>query len=504
MKVLWGKTSLPKKGNAVALRILLADDSLTAQNMGKKILTEAGYEVIAVSNGAQAMKKILSDNPDLVVLDVYMPGYSGLEICERMRSTRERATTPVLLSVGKMEPFHPEEGTRVRADGLIVKPFEATELLALVKKLAENVSPARAKRPPDAEPPEQSAEVLPPELEVQRQSVNIPQEIAAAPAVGIELIPQEAPQAESQEAPDVKEAPASEFEMEQAPAREEFDSSQRMSPAEGFSGVFELEPSAPAVSETAAAPAPVEESESGSAPAEAPAEFEQSRAPSDKGVAAKIEHDFVAAPPESRPEFTVPSGSETFSAPAAAEPAPSAEMEHESYSQKETSAGSGTAQRSELLPELSSWDTPMSAPPAEMPHVAAGSVLNNAQVVPAAPVWTAEEAEIDPHEFAIPLQQQMQASQAREPVSAATSADSPHEPTTFRPEPHSQAHPAPAAGFDDRPADHTQPALSPASSMVTEAPVERARIASIVDTLLARLKPELIAAVTRELEKNGQ
>ena len=58
---------------------MLADDSLTAQNMGKKILTEAGYEVIAVSNGAQAMKKIVSERPDLVVLDIYMPGYSGLE-----------------------------------------------------------------------------------------------------------------------------------------------------------------------------------------------------------------------------------------------------------------------------------------------------------------------------------------------------------------------------------------------------------------------------------------
>ena len=64
----------------MALKILLADDSTTAQNMGKKILTEAGYEVVAVSNGAAAVKKIAEHKPDMIVLDVYMPGYTGLEV----------------------------------------------------------------------------------------------------------------------------------------------------------------------------------------------------------------------------------------------------------------------------------------------------------------------------------------------------------------------------------------------------------------------------------------
>jgi len=66
----------------VPLRILFADDSVTAQNMGKKILTEAGYEVVAVSNGAAAVKKIAEQKPDIIILDIYMPGYSGLEVCD--------------------------------------------------------------------------------------------------------------------------------------------------------------------------------------------------------------------------------------------------------------------------------------------------------------------------------------------------------------------------------------------------------------------------------------
>ncbi len=62
------------------MKILLADDSVTAQNMGKKILSEAGHEVVCVSNGAAALKKVSEQEPDLVILDIYMPGYSGLEV----------------------------------------------------------------------------------------------------------------------------------------------------------------------------------------------------------------------------------------------------------------------------------------------------------------------------------------------------------------------------------------------------------------------------------------
>src|SRR6202158_5879496 len=65
----------------LARKILLADDSVTAQNMGRKILTDAGYEVVTVNNGSAALKKILEQKPDLIVMDVYMPGYSGLEVC---------------------------------------------------------------------------------------------------------------------------------------------------------------------------------------------------------------------------------------------------------------------------------------------------------------------------------------------------------------------------------------------------------------------------------------
>jgi CheY-like chemotaxis protein len=125
----------------LARKILLADDSVTAQNMGRKILADAGYEVITVNNGSAALKKIAEQKPDLIVLDVYMPGYSGLEVCQRLKDAQETSRVPVLLTVGKLEPFKPEEARRARADGFIVKPFEASELLSALSKLEDKIVP---------------------------------------------------------------------------------------------------------------------------------------------------------------------------------------------------------------------------------------------------------------------------------------------------------------------------------------------------------------------------
>jgi len=136
----------------LARKILLADDSVTAQNMGRKILADAGYEVITVNNGSAALKKIGEQRPDLIVLDVYMPGYSGLEVCQRLKDVGETAQIPILLTVGKLEPFKPEEAKRVRADGFIVKPFEASELLSALSKLEDKVVPRAESSKPGRSP----------------------------------------------------------------------------------------------------------------------------------------------------------------------------------------------------------------------------------------------------------------------------------------------------------------------------------------------------------------
>ncbi len=185
----------------MSLKILLADDSMTAQNMGKKILTDAGYDVVAVSNGAAAVKKIAEISPQLCILDIYMPGYTGLEVCEKVKASSVTARMPVLLTVGKMEPYKPEEGARVRADGVIVKPFEASELLRAVQRFSQRigaatgrpVAPSPAPSTPSAPTPgtyertvkltrEQIQEIMDPSLARWQGGTNGVETVASAPS----------------------------------------------------------------------------------------------------------------------------------------------------------------------------------------------------------------------------------------------------------------------------------------------------------------------------------
>jgi CheY-like chemotaxis protein len=142
----------------LARKILLADDSVTAQNMGRRILSDAGYEVITVNNGSAALKKIAEEKPDLVILDVYMPGYGGIEVCQRIKDSAETVHIPVLLTVGKLEPFKADEARRANADAHLIKPFEASELLTALTRLEDKIVPRAEPRPAGgASKPERSA-----------------------------------------------------------------------------------------------------------------------------------------------------------------------------------------------------------------------------------------------------------------------------------------------------------------------------------------------------------
>jgi CheY-like chemotaxis protein len=200
------------------VKILLADDSVTAQNMGKKILSEAGHEVVCVSNGAAALKKVSEQEPDLVILDIYMPGYSGLEVCQRLKEGPATASLPVVLTVGKLEPFRKEDAQRVRAEALIVKPFEASELAAAVGRFGEvaaaNPSKAkgRGKLGPQTKPKPQWDEPSPDEFVTTTQKLE---EEGYAPGS-----PKTAPAAKEMERDAEPPAAAAAAEFDVAPAAE--------------------------------------------------------------------------------------------------------------------------------------------------------------------------------------------------------------------------------------------------------------------------------------------
>jgi CheY-like chemotaxis protein len=119
----------------MASRILLADDSITIQKVVNLTFADEGIEVVAVSNGDQAERRLSEVNPDLVLADIFMPGKNGYELCEAIKENPQFANVPVVLLVGAFEPFDQAEAQRVRADAHLTKPFESRTLVETVRRL---------------------------------------------------------------------------------------------------------------------------------------------------------------------------------------------------------------------------------------------------------------------------------------------------------------------------------------------------------------------------------
>src|SRR5262245_1907864 len=116
-------------------RILLADDSITIQKVVNLTFADEGIEVVSVSNGDQAERRLGEIKPDLVLADIFMPGKNGYELCEAIKRDSQFRTVPVVLLVGAFEPFDQAEARRVHADAHLTKPFESRTLVETVRRL---------------------------------------------------------------------------------------------------------------------------------------------------------------------------------------------------------------------------------------------------------------------------------------------------------------------------------------------------------------------------------
>ncbi len=137
-------------------KVLLADDSTHAQRMGTKILSGEGIEVVSVSNGEAAVKKLAAAEFDVVFADVFMPGRTGYEVCNFIKNNTKYERIPVVLVVGQLEPFDPDQARKVGADAVLKKPFEPAEVLKTVQAMLQLVE----ERKPPPPPPPPSAEEL--------------------------------------------------------------------------------------------------------------------------------------------------------------------------------------------------------------------------------------------------------------------------------------------------------------------------------------------------------
>ncbi len=139
--------------------LLVADDSLTIRKAIGMVLSTEDCRITAVDNGLEALSKARELKPDLVLADVIMPGMSGYEVCEAIKSDSSTQHIPVLLLAGNFEPFDENRARAARADGYLIKPFESEALIQKVQSLMgtagsqPEVARAAAPRPLAAVPP---------------------------------------------------------------------------------------------------------------------------------------------------------------------------------------------------------------------------------------------------------------------------------------------------------------------------------------------------------------
>lgn len=113
--------------------VLLAEDDRAIRHALERALTLEGYRVTAVADGTEALARAHSDRPDVLVLDVMMPGIDGLQVCRELRA--EGDATPILMLTALVETADRIAGLDAGADDYVVKPFDVEEVFARLRAL---------------------------------------------------------------------------------------------------------------------------------------------------------------------------------------------------------------------------------------------------------------------------------------------------------------------------------------------------------------------------------
>lgn len=118
-------------------KILVVDDEPDVVELVTFNLRKAGFEVIAASDGAAALRSARLELPDLIVLDLMLPEVDGLEVCKLLRRDPATAGVPIILLTAKAAEIDRVLGLELGADDYVTKPFSPRELVLRVKKLVE-------------------------------------------------------------------------------------------------------------------------------------------------------------------------------------------------------------------------------------------------------------------------------------------------------------------------------------------------------------------------------
>jgi signal transduction histidine kinase len=128
--------------------VLIVDDFPDALALYQAVLAEDGHRVRAAANGDEALRRVDEQEPELVLLDVSMPGLDGVEVLRRLRTRRGGGPSVIMLTAARREPHAIEAGLKEGADAYLTKPIDSRELLARVRAALETF---RLKRMLDAQ-----------------------------------------------------------------------------------------------------------------------------------------------------------------------------------------------------------------------------------------------------------------------------------------------------------------------------------------------------------------
>ena len=120
---------MPKK------KILIVEDEESLLKLESILLTSRGYEVVGAADGAVALEQVVSERPDLVILDIMLPEIDGFEVCRRIKQNPETAHIPVLMLTAKKSSQDCDRGMAAGASAYITKPFKSARIVELIQDL---------------------------------------------------------------------------------------------------------------------------------------------------------------------------------------------------------------------------------------------------------------------------------------------------------------------------------------------------------------------------------
>ena len=115
--------------------VLIAEDDIANQALLARLLERAGYRSFAVGDGRDALRAAMEENPDIVLLDIGLPGMSGLDVCRRLRADTRTVALPIILVTGQTSARDVVAGLDAGADDFVRKPYDEAELMARIRSV---------------------------------------------------------------------------------------------------------------------------------------------------------------------------------------------------------------------------------------------------------------------------------------------------------------------------------------------------------------------------------